>query len=75
MDKNIVNINIASVWWCLNVLSNIWSSIHEKVKQHWVWVEKERCLSNENVIYFHMENEINENHLQLSFKLFVKLSW
>ena len=21
-------------------LSNIWSSIHEKVKQHWNWVEK-----------------------------------
>ena len=21
-------------------LSNIWSSIHEKVKQHWCWVEK-----------------------------------
>ena len=21
-------------------LSNIWSSIHEKVKQHWAWVEK-----------------------------------
>ena len=25
-------------------LSNIWSSIHEKVKQHWGWVEKRRCL-------------------------------
>ena len=21
-------------------LSNIWGSIHEKVKQHWGWVEK-----------------------------------
>ena len=21
-------------------LNNIWSSIHEKVKQHWGWVEK-----------------------------------
>ena len=21
-------------------LSNIWSSIHEKVKQHWGWIEK-----------------------------------
>ena len=21
-------------------LSNIWSSIHEEVKQHWSWVEK-----------------------------------
>ena len=25
-------------------LSNIWSSIHEKVKQRWSWVEKKRCL-------------------------------
>ena len=26
------------------VLSNIWSIIHEKVKQHWGWVEKKRLL-------------------------------
>ena len=26
-------------------LSNIWSSIHEKVKQHWGWVEKKACIS------------------------------
>ena len=25
-------------------LSDIWSSIHEKVKQHWGWVEKKGCL-------------------------------
>ena len=25
-------------------LSNIWSSIHGKVKQHWGWVEKKPCL-------------------------------
>ena len=25
-------------------LSNIWSSIHKKGKQHWGWVEKTRCL-------------------------------
>ena len=25
-------------------LSNIWSSVHEKVKQHWGWVEKKRSL-------------------------------
>ena len=28
-------------------LSNTWSSIHEKVKQHWGWVEKKRCLWKE----------------------------
>ena len=25
-------------------LNNIWSSIYEKVKQHWGWVEKKYCL-------------------------------
>ena len=25
-------------------LSNIWSSIHEKVKQHWGWVQKKCCI-------------------------------
>ena len=25
-------------------LSNIWNSIHEKVKQHWRWVEKKVLL-------------------------------
>ena len=25
-------------------LSNIWSSVHAKFKQHWAWVEKTRCL-------------------------------
>ena len=30
-------------------LSNIWSSIQEKVKQHWGWVEKNRVL----IIMFH----------------------
>ena len=35
------------MWLCIMMtvcikhhLSNIWSSIHEKVKQHWGWVEK-----------------------------------
>ena len=45
MDKNIVNKKSVSVWWCLYVLSNTQatntcSSIYEKVKQHWRWVEK-----------------------------------
>ena len=48
-SRHIVNIKIVSVWWCLYVcikqhLSSIWSSIHEKVKQHRGWVEKKRCL-------------------------------
>ena len=30
-------------------LSNNGSLIHEKVKQHWGWVEKERCLYKNSV--------------------------
>ena len=30
-------------------LSNIWNSIHEKVKQHWDWVEKKRCLQKKSM--------------------------
>ena len=44
MDTNIVNIRSISLWWHLYVLSNTWSSIHEKVKQHWGRSEKKRCL-------------------------------
>ena len=32
-------------------LSNIWSSIHEKVKQHWDWVEKKLCLIKKRVYH------------------------
>ena len=32
-------------------LSNIWSSIHEEVKQHWGWVEKKRCLLKKACIH------------------------
>ena len=31
-------------------LSNIWSSIHEKVKQHRSWVETKRCLYKKRVL-------------------------
>ena len=30
-------------------LSNIWSLIHEKVKQNWGWIEKKRCLLKKRV--------------------------
>ena len=30
--------------------SNIWSSIHEKVKQHWEWVEKKTLLIKKGVL-------------------------
>ena len=32
-------------------LSNIWSSIHEKVEQHWAWVEKKGCLKKKLVFH------------------------
>ena len=31
-------------------LSNIWSSIHEKVKQQWGWVEKKALLIKKRVL-------------------------
>ena len=33
-------LNIMMVIYIKQHLSNIWSSIHEKVKQHWGWVKK-----------------------------------
>ena len=36
---------------CKQHLSNIWSSIHYKVKQHWGWVEKRYCLLKKCVIH------------------------
>ena len=42
MDTNILNIKCVSmIVLCIKQhLSNIWSSIHENIKQHWGWVEK-----------------------------------
>ena len=31
-------------------LSNIWSSLYERVKQHWGWVEKKPCLWKKRLI-------------------------
>ena len=31
------------------LLSNIWSSIHEKLKQHWDWLEKKALLIKKSV--------------------------
>ena len=33
-------------------LGNIWSSIHEKIKQRWGWVEKTLCLFQQNYAMF-----------------------
>ena len=42
-------------------LSNIWSLIHEKVKQHWLWVDKERCLQKNACHLFEYINEYVKN--------------
>ena len=36
-------------------LRNIWGSIHEKIKQHWGWVEKEHCFYKKE--YVEIENQ------------------
>ena len=39
MDTNIINIASLMIVVCIKQhQSNIWSSIYEKVKQHWGWV-------------------------------------
>lgn len=43
-DSNILNIKCDSVWWWLCEISNMWSWIHETVKQHWGRVFKKALL-------------------------------
>ena len=44
-DTNIVNIKSVSVFFDIYLApKNMWSSIHEKVEQHWGWVKEKRCL-------------------------------
>ena len=52
MDTNIVDIKCLSMMMLIRIrqnLSNIWSSIHEKVKRHWGWVEKKALLLKKSV--------------------------
>ena len=55
MGPNILNIKCVSsamLIICIKQhLSNVWSSIHEKVKQHWGWVEKKALLVKKRVIW------------------------
>ena len=58
MDTNILNIKCASAsvqWWlCVKQhhLSNIWSSIQEKVKQHRLsWEKKTKNIAYEKSVY------------------------
>ena len=47
-------------------LSNISSSIHGKVKQHWGWVEKKALLMQKHVLY----NTINKRSKYKEVKYF-----
>ena len=47
IDPNKLNIKCSSTMMVICIkqhLSNVWSSIHERVKQHWGWVEKKVLL-------------------------------
>ena len=53
-------------------ISNIWSSVHEKVKQHWYWGESKRYLYKEACICFPMSS--NRLHsFTISFVLALQL--
>ena len=63
-------------------LSNIWSSFHKKVKQHWDWVEKKRyekaCISGlfrEIIIYYGciFAYVFKERQFQKSLKFYLNI--
>ena len=88
-SRHTVSIRIVSVWWCLYVcikqhLSGTWSSVHEKVKQHWGWAEK--SVAYKKSIYFvGTSNEPSSSRCErvlnlfycsvLNLKLFLRESW
>ena len=41
-------------------LNNNWNSIHEKVKEHWGWVEKKHCLSKEKRVFEKSRPQIDD---------------
>ena len=53
MDTNVVNKKMSLYddgYMYKQHLRNIWNSIHEKVKQHWGWVEKKELLIKKRVV-------------------------
>ena len=51
-------------------LSNIWGSVHEKVKQHWGWVEKKRCIQKNACIFFAKTTALNYFRKQVPLQKF-----
>ena len=66
----LISLNMMMLLCIKQHLSNIWSSIHKKVKQHWCWVEKRCCLLKKACIF--AENNTNNSQSpkssQLSFQ-------
>ena len=54
-------------------LNNIWSSIHEKVKQHWGVVEKSVTLSKTCIRFAKLINSLLDNHAVLFRR--IKSNW
>ena len=51
-------------------LSNIWSSIHEKVKQHWGWVEKSVAYKKSVYTNNTFQKQSLDTYLQIHFLSF-----
>ena len=45
-----IYLSIMMVIWTKQHLNNIWSSIHEEVKEHWGWVWKKALLIEKNCV-------------------------
>ena len=56
-------------------LSDIWSWIHKKVKQHWGWIEKKRCLYKKKkcVTFFHFH--LSHWHYDSTMKYDSRRTW
>ena len=48
-------------------ISNIWSSTHEKIKQHLDWVEKKCCLYKKSVYHAEQPGMTDEQALFSTF--------
>ena len=70
---NIVNIKCLSMMMLICIkqhLSNIWSWIHEKVKQHWGWIQKKPLLISKKTYMssaINIDKPVKYNREALSF--------
>ena len=52
-------------------LSNIWSSIYEKVKQHWDWVGKKSVAYKKKFVFFFAISESWPHQLKINSQLWI----